>query len=99
MLYGGGIAAVAAGRYDTFAILLTKAMARVENDQSLVLAVNTWEVMEPNIAQQLPVMQNLSDALCEYLFEVLRAPLKDYLPHDISYQEYVDRIEYLVALL
>src|SRR5260370_15608905 len=51
LLYGGGIAAIVAGQYDTFSTFLTKAMARVESkDQPLVLAVNTWEVMEQNIA-------------------------------------------------
>jgi hypothetical protein len=100
LLYGGGIAALSAGRYDTFGILLTKAMAKVEsNDQPLVLAVNTWEIMEQNLGQQLPNMQNHFTPLSDHLFKVLREPLKEYLPHDIRYQEYFDRFEYLLALV
>ena len=100
LLYGGGIAAIVAGQYDTFATLLTKAMARVESkDQPLVLAVNAWEVMEQNIAQQLPNMQNQISPLSDHLYSVLRAHLKEYLPQDIRYQECFDRFEYLLALV
>jgi hypothetical protein len=100
LLYGGGIAAIVAEQYDTFATLLTKAMARVESkDQPLVLAVNAWEVMEQNIAEQLPNMQNQISPLSEHLYSVLREHLKEYLPQDIRYQEYFDRFEYLLALV
>jgi hypothetical protein len=100
LLYGGGIAALAAGRYDTFAILLTKAMARVErNDQPFVLAVNTWEVMETDVAQQLPNIERHFTPLSDHLYEVLRESLKEYLPLDVLYQECFDRFEYLLALV
>ncbi len=101
LLYGGGIAALAHGKYDTFATLLTKAVARVESkDEPLVLAINTGIVMEQNIAKQLPNMQNHKNTpLSDYLYDLLREPLKEYLPLDIRYQECFDRFEYLLALV
>ena len=89
-----------AGRYDTFAALLTKAMARVEgSDEPLVLAVTTWRVMEHAAGQQLPNMQKHFTPLSDYLYNVLREPLKEYLPQNTYYEEYFDRFEYLLALV
>jgi len=101
LLYGGGIAAIAQGKYNAFATFLTKAMARVDNeDQPLVLAVYPWKVMENSIAQQLPNMQNHGfTPLSDYLYEQLREPLKEYLPLDTRYQKCFDRFEYLLALV
>jgi hypothetical protein len=101
LLYGGGIAALAHGKYDTLATFLTKAVARVDSkDQSLVLAANTGKVMEQSIAKQLPNMQTHKyTPLSDYLYNFLREPLKEYLPLDIRYQECFDRFEYLLALV
>lgn len=100
LLYGGGIAAIASGRYDTFASLLTESIARVESkDQPLVLAVNIWEIMNTDVARMLPDMQNLLSPLSEYLYKLLREPLKEYIHQDVHYQECFERFEYLLALI
>lgn len=100
LLYGGGIAAIAAGRYDTFAALLTKAAATVESkDQPLVLAVFTWGVMDEAVGRQLPNMKGHFTPLSDHLYMVLRESLKEYLPQDIRYQECFDRFEYLLGLV
>jgi len=100
LLYGGGIAALAHGKYDTFAAFLTKAKARSDNDeQPLVVAVHIWTVMGHDIAQQLHTRQNLISPLSDHLYSVLREPLKEYLPLEIRYQECFDRFEYLLALV
>lgn len=100
LLYGGGIAALAHGKYDTFAALLTKAVGRVENkDQPLVLAVHIWTVMEESFARQLPDMKDHISPLSDHLYSVLREPLKEYLPLDVRYRECFNRFEYLLALV
>jgi hypothetical protein len=100
LLYGGGIAALAHRKYDTFAAFLTKAVARSENgEQPLVVSVHIWTVMEHSIAQQLPDMQKHISPLSDHLYSFLREPLKEYLPLEIRYQECFDRFEYLLALV
>jgi hypothetical protein len=100
LLYGGGIASVAAGRYDTFATLLTKVIVRVgTEDLPLVLTLHTWNVMNKGIGQQLPNMERHFTPVSEHLYIVLREPLREFLPQDTRYQECFDRFEYLLALV
>lgn len=55
--------------------------------------------MEKNVAQQLSDVEGRYTPLSDYLFNVLREPLKEFLPQDIDYLKCFDRFEYLFALV
>jgi hypothetical protein len=101
LLYAGGIASIAAKKYDTFAALLTKAKVREpsKRHQRLVLSIHTRAIMESGIGQQLPGMEKSPTPLSAHLYELLREPLREFLPQDIQYQKCFDRFEYLLGLV
>ncbi len=102
LLYGGGIASIAAEKYSTFSSLLTfKIMPRHDEEKTLAEYLNIDSVMEPGkIQRSLPGMNNNRRAPCsDYLYEGLRDPLRQILPQDTRYQECFDRFEYLSALV
>lgn len=100
LLYAGGIAAVAAQRYSTFAALLTKAKVYKQGtDYPLVLKLYPGAVMEREIGQKLPGMKDHYTPLNDHLFELLREPLREFLPQDRHHQKCFDRFEYLLALV
>lgn len=100
LLYAGGLAAVAGGRYRTFAAMLTKAIVREGNRaQPLVLVVNTADVMTQKVGRQLPGMEGRFAPLSDHLYSIFREPLREYLPDDMQYQKCFDRFEYLLALV
>lgn len=101
LLYGAGLAAVAAGNYQTLAAVLTK--PKVTNNQgkyeAICSEVNPSGVMEQNIGHLLPGMDRRHTPVSVYLFDKLRGPLQDYLPRDEDYQDAFDRFEYLLGLV
>lgn len=100
LLYAGGITSLASGQYSTFAALLLKPQVKdFSKSQPLVLSLNTRTVMEKNVGQQLPGMETRYTPLSDHLYEVLREPLKEFLPQDVRYQKCFDRFEYLFSLV
>jgi hypothetical protein len=100
LLYAGGIASIAAMNYGTFAALLTEPVVRdASRNKQLVLALNTWRVMEQSVGQKLPYMQRCHTPLSDHLYKVVREPLRKFLPQDIDYEKCFDRFEYLLALV
>jgi len=100
LLYAGGLAAVAGGRYRTLAALLTEASVREENRaHPLVLVINTVDVIPHEVGQRLPGMERHFTPVSDHLFSVFREPLREYLPDDTQYQKCFDRFEYLLALV
>lgn len=100
LLYVGGIAAVAAGKYGTLATLLTKPVAKdLDERKPLVTQVNTWAVMEKQVGQQLPDLERHFAPLSDYLFTHLREPLRGVVDGDEQYQACFDRFEYLLGMV
>jgi hypothetical protein len=100
LLYGGGIAAIAAKKYETFSALLTKAVIRDgNNEHPLVLFLYNSAVIESAFGNQLPGMDRRHTPLSDYLFNVLRHPLREILSDDLQYQKCFDRFEYLLSLV
>lgn len=102
LLYGGGIAALAAERYDTFRALLVDVNIRESGNRDkkpLVLSLYPESVLRKDLAQLLPGMERHYVPLSDYLFDVLRDPLRELLPQDSLYQETFDRFEYLSSLV
>ena len=99
LFYAAGIGAVASRRYETLAALFIRTKAKTENkDQSLVIALFPFAVMEKGIGHMLPGMERRHTPLSDYLFSLLRAPLRDYLASDDEYQFAFDQFEYLLGL-
>ena len=100
LLYGGGIASLAAKQYKIFSALLTQAKIRDGlREEPLVLGLYPAATMEQRVQQQLPGMGKRYTPLCDHLYEFLRNPLREILPDDTCYQKCFDRFEYLLALV
>jgi hypothetical protein len=100
LLYGGGIASVAAARYGTLSVLLTKSVFRDgSKEYPVVSRLYTWAVMDQVTGRQLPGMERRYSPVSDHLYEVLRHPLREILPEDVQYQKCFDRFEYLLALI
>jgi SIR2-like protein len=99
LLYGGGIAAIAAGRYGTLADLLTKPRIRIGNREHLMLErINSVRVLDPALVQALPGMARRKTPMSQYLETLLRESVRDLLPDDPIYPATFDRFEYLLAM-
>jgi len=101
LFYGGGIASIAAERYNTLAALLIKAknIERHDRERPLVQTLYTWAVMDEGVGQQLPGMDRHYTPLSDHLFKIFRETFRSFLPDDILYQKCFDRFEYLLALV
>ena len=100
LLYAGGLASITSKRYNNFAALLTKARVLSEGKSlSSVLFLYPNRVMNKETAEKLPGMERSYTPLNNRLYQVLREPLREYLPQDQAYQKCFDRFEYLFALV
>jgi hypothetical protein len=100
--YAAGVAAVAAGRFRALSAVLRepKYRDRTLNEKRVAIyKLHVWSVFEqthkriprPNAAREYTPVSN-------YLFDLLRPLLHDYLPDDSRYEETFDTFEYLLAL-
>lgn len=101
LLYGGGIASIAAGNYSTFSSLITIPTVKLEyrDEVPLVKGLYTWSVMEEGVQKLLPGFERNYTALSDHLYKVLRDPLKEFLPQETRYRKCFDRFEYLFGLV
>lgn len=100
LLYGGGIASIAAEKYDTFSTLLSKVKIRDGSQEELaIFHLNATNVMERSVGQQFLGMERHYTPLSEHLYDHLRIFLKESLPDDFHYQKCFDKFEYLLALV
>lgn len=100
LFYAAGIGSVAGHRYDTLSTLMTKVRIRELNDvKPLVLSLYVWAVIPDDVGHQLPGMEKRKFPGSDYLFNMLREPLRDLLPDDSEYQRVFDQFEYLLALV
>jgi len=101
LLYGGGIASIAAENYSTFSALLTKVTIRKADVDSgpTVFGLNTFSVINNDIQKHIIGAERSFTPLSDHLFQFLREPLKEFLPHDIDYRNCFERFEYLLGLI
>ena len=98
LFYVSGLIAVASGQYHTFATLLQGPTFDDERERvplSLKLAPNG--VVKPDLMRQMQG-KKYHTPVSEHLYEVLREPLRQFLPDDKWYDRTFDRFEYLFAL-
>lgn len=101
LLYAGGIAAVAAKKYETFAALLWRPIIRESRrgqDQPLVIVVNAQSLISGRDAQNFNPGQTFKTPTSDHLFSVLRPRFVELLPDDLEFQRAFDEFEYLLAL-
>ncbi len=99
--YAGGIAAVAARKYRTFAALAWRPVVRKRlQGQAGPLAsfVNAANLLSARDAQLFNPSQTLKTPTSDHLYAVLRRRLSTFLPDDAEYQRAFDEFEYLVCL-
>lgn len=103
LLYGSGLAAVAAENYSRLAPLLLQTRRRDLNwEGPLVLRLNAQEFLArygDDFRQALARRERAYYPVSEHLHETLREPLRQYLPADEDYDGCFDRFEYLLALV
>lgn len=101
-LYAGGIAAIAAKKYDTLAVLLTRGRVRT-NGQSdpMLLSVNSFDVLAMEFAKLIPGKERRYLPFNDYLYarNAVLAPLRELVPIEEQFEEYFDRFEYLLGLV
>ncbi len=108
LLFGGGIASVAAGRYDSLYALFEKTSVRRWGEPSLPAALilhGTARLMFPQGSYSLDdFMSRLMNPEVRYtptsdhIHEVLREPMRGIEPDNYKYELLFDRLECLLAL-
>jgi hypothetical protein len=101
LFYAAGLGAVAAGRYDTLAALLTKPRVRDAHyeRQPICLEVCPARVMETDIGRLLPRMKSRYTPVSDHLFALLYDSMREYKPAKDDYERTFDRFEYFLGLV
>ncbi len=101
LLYAGGIAATAAGRYGTLLALLTRPKVhngRIEEDQPPLVGLSPYRVIDRDLVNKM-LKQRWYCPLSEHFFNLFREPLRPVLAEDRRYERCFDKFEYLKCLL
>lgn len=104
LLYGGGVAAIAHGRYVTLLKLFAMGTVRdiFEGEKKLLVAVNSPGIiagMFPENVVREVFGGNSAYSVSNWLAQVLRNPFRELLPQDNDYEHMFDRFEHLLALV
>jgi hypothetical protein len=101
LLYAGGLAAVAAGKYATLSALLTGARVRDGGrDRPICLKFNSGAVVSGDVGWPLSdSKEETPSPVSEHLFRLLRDSFREFLPDDPAFEECFDRFEYLLGLV
>jgi hypothetical protein len=100
LLYGMGLAAIANSNYRFLRDLLTLNL-RVDSskpDERTGVTLNNLSVLTHRAQKALPGRENEHTPLSNHLFEVLRDPLRQYLPDDAVYNDTFDWLEFMLSL-
>ena len=99
LIYGAGIAAVAAGKYGNLTALLLRATGTQPNllrEEPLAYLLNADEVLRDIVKR---IGSTTRTPVSDYLALKLREPLKEILSRDALLHQCFDRFEYLWCLL
>jgi hypothetical protein len=103
LMYGAGIAAVAAKRYGNLAAILirtTREHRTLEREEPLAHLLTAEVVVSPEAAQKCinPKEKNYTP-VSDYLALVLREAFRDIIPRDAMFGNCFDRFEYIWTLV
>jgi hypothetical protein len=99
--YGMGLAALASSNYLFVRDLLDLAVKAdpYKPEKPVAQVIHNTAVMERDVQKLLPGRERQHTPLSNHLFDVLREPLRDYLPDDQTYETTFDWFEYLLGLV
>lgn len=102
LIYGGGMAAIAANKYGNLAALLVRPGGEnpsLQREEPLAFLLNADVIISRDAAQNIlaPGKRNYTPT-SDYLATVLRDPLRNLLPRDAQFDNCFDRLEYLWTL-
>lgn len=99
LFYGAGIASIAAGKYGTFSALLSNVKIRDGSREKSACEYLYPVAVVHDGGKFLPRREREYTPINNHLYELLREPLRGFLPDDILYKKCFDRFEYLLALV
>lgn len=101
LLYSAGLAAVASGNYAALAAVLTEPKARDDQNKNEAICSEVYPIAvnEQGVWKMMPGLERRHTPVSDHLFNKLRGPLREFLPHDEDYQDVFDRFEYLLGLV
>lgn len=102
LLYAGGMGALRSNNYDTAYRLWMTRVSPVDGgpeDRPAVVELRPGKVIDAAVAQSMLETKRLVTPVSEYLFKVLREPLRNIVRADVDYDLLFDRFEFLSAML
>jgi hypothetical protein len=101
LLYGMGLSAIANSNYRFLRKLLYGTIRADEQigESAVASSIYCAAVLDPGIQKRLPGYERHYTALSNHLFDVLRKPLREYIPDDERYDASFDWFEYLFCLV
>jgi hypothetical protein len=100
LMYGGGIAAISASRYETVMGLLTRTRMHKEGkDRPAALRLNPHYVIQKQTGWLLPGLDKHHTPLSDRVRDLLLPKLKEFIPRKDEYDRLFDRFEYILALV
>jgi len=101
LFYGMGLAAVANNNYRLLKCLVeTKIPTQMDQEYPPAVAVvHHFDTLDLDAQKALPGYERQHTPLSNHLFEILRDPLREYMPDDHVFDRTFDWLEYLLGLL
>lgn len=100
LVYGLGLGCLAAGRVEPLArVLATISVAEPNGDRPIGVAAASWTALNYQVCKELPGLERHRTPISQYLFELLREPVRPLLPIDGDYEIIFDVLEYLLGLV
>lgn len=99
LLYSCGLAAIAGEKMRTLSLLFSSPRVEVRGKKvPAIAALHPGAVLDQQLGWRLPGKDRRHTPLSDHLFEILREPLRRFLPADQDYQDSFDKLEYLLGL-
>jgi hypothetical protein len=100
LLYGGGIASIAAGKYDFLSNLAAKKISYNDNEiHSLLMNLGKLDVINSDLQKQLSGQDDSCIWLSDHLLTILKKQFSESIYFDTNLERYFDRLEYLMILI
>ena len=100
LLYGMGLSALAHSNYRFLKELFYQNLRTdlYAPDQPTTATLHSLSILERDAQRLLPGREREHTPMSNHLFEILREPLRQFLPDDTAYEATFDWLEYLICL-
>ena len=100
VFYSSCLGAIAGNKYETFKCLCRDTFVTQDGQERSLIGIGLPPyVLDTGVARQLPGYERNWTPINNRIFEILREPLREYLPGDPQYEDTFDRTEYLTSLV